>query len=260
MGYLRFLFRVAGFALITLFCKCCFFVEIIFRRGKPKIDVINRWVPIWSRMNLWLFGIQVQRDGEFVSEGKLYPGKGENAIGRIFVANHRSGLDIPILFSTAETHVISRHDLATWPLIGSGARLIGTLFVDRESRKSGASVLKEVDKSLQRGEGVAMFPEGTAHKGDEVRNFRQGAFNSALRADAEVVPIGIAYDNEAAYYGEYNFMEHIKNVAFLRRLRVAVEVGEPMKSVDFTNVEMKESARKQVQELVNRARQKLSNS
>ena len=75
--------------------------------------------------------------------------------------NHRSGLDIPILLTIAEAHVISRHDLANWPLLGRTSKRVGTLFVDRESRRSGASVLREVARVLAAGEGVAM-PAGQA--------------------------------------------------------------------------------------------------
>lgn len=171
--------------------------------------------------------------------------------------NHRSGLDIPILLTIAEAHVISRHDLANWPLLGRTSKRVGTLFVDRESRRSGASVLREVARVLAAGEGVAMFPEGTAYEGDEVREFHAGAFNAALRSEAELVPLGIAYGNEDAYYRKESFMSHTKRVAMLPSLEVAVEVGEPVTCGDRSPVEMKELVRKQVQALVNRARTRL---
>jgi hypothetical protein len=52
-------------------------------------------------------------------------------------------------------------------------------------------------------------------------------------------------------------MEHIKQIAGLRRLHVAVEVGQPLATDDYSSVEMKDVARQQVQELVNRARARL---
>ena len=102
-----------------------------------------------------------------------------------------------------------------------------------------------------------MFPEGTAHEGDEVREFRTGAFNSARRAGAEIVPLGIAYDNKAAYYRKEPFMTHMKRIAGLSRLQVAVEIGEPMLTDGRTGVEMKNLARERVQTLVDKARSRI---
>jgi 1-acyl-sn-glycerol-3-phosphate acyltransferase len=187
----------------------------------------------------------------------VYPGRDERGVGRIFVMNHRSGADIPITFMLLEAHVISRHDLANWPLIGPGARRIGTLFVDRSSTRSGADVLRKVADALEKGEGISMFPEGTAYAGDEVRAFRPGAFKAAQRAGAQVVPIGIAYENPAAYYTDNTFMGHMKRIATFKSLRVIVEAGEPMEPDDDSPVEFKDHVRERVVELVASARARL---
>ncbi|MCG8450501.1 MAG: 1-acyl-sn-glycerol-3-phosphate acyltransferase [Pirellulales bacterium] len=257
LKYCRFAGRVAGFGIVTLAFLAMFELEALVRHKATRIALINKWAPRWARTCLWLFGVRVEARGAHVDDRQLYPSRGENGVGRVFVSNHRSAMDIPILFVTAEAHVISRHDLAGWPLIGRGARRIGTLFVDRTSRRSGASVLREVDSALERGEGVAMFPEGTAFEGDQVHEFRPGAFNAAHRANAEVVPIGLVYDNEDAYYGKESFMAHIKKVGSLPRLQVAVEVGQPLSCADYSSVEMKEVAHRRVQELVKRGRARL---
>lgn len=256
----RFCRRVTAFVLNTIICWFLMEMCTLLRFWKPRIEHINFWLPFWARLNLWIFGIQVQRHGPYVDEGKVYPSLGTGGVGRIFVANHSSALDIPIIFTTAEAHCISRHDVAGWPLIGWGARRVGTLFVDRTSRKSGAGVLKEVEQALGKGEGVAMFPEGTVNSGDEVIPFRNGAFNSAKRAGSQIVPLGIAYGDDAAYYGDAYFVTHVKQIAVLSKLRVAVEIGEPLEMGDTPTVEFKDQAHDIVQDLVNRARARLESS
>lgn len=256
--FLRSVARLTAFVVVTAVYWTCFELEALVRGKRRRNEMINKWVPRWARTNLWIYGIKVDARGSYANDGRLYPACGANGVGRIFVMNHRSGLDIPILLAVAEAHVISRHDLATWPLLGSSARRVGTLFVDRESRRSGASVLKEVARVLANGEAVAMFPEGTVHAGDEVYEFRPGAFNTARRADAEIVPLGIAYDDDAAYYRKEPFMTHAKRIAGLPRLRVAIEIGAPFQVADGSQIETKENARKQVQELVDRARARLN--
>jgi 1-acyl-sn-glycerol-3-phosphate acyltransferase len=254
---LRMAWRLTAFVVVTLVLWLGLEVDILVRRRTPRIDIINTWVPRWSRSLLWIFGIRVDARGSHVERGRLYSGRGANGVGRIFVMNHRSGVDIPVVFTQVEAHVISRHDLANWPLLGPGARRVGTLFVDRASRRSGAEVLRQVDDALERGEGVAMFPEGTAFAGDEIHEFKPGAFKAAQRSGAEIVPMGIAYENPDAYYRKESFMEHMKRGASFRCLRVAVEIGEPLVIDDASPVELKDQARQRVVELVAIARDRL---
>jgi 1-acyl-sn-glycerol-3-phosphate acyltransferase len=254
------------FVVATFFLWLGFEFTVVCLRRK-RIDAVNSWVPRWARFNLKVFGVQLQAHGKYLDDGLTYPSHeageaGEtDTIGRIFIANHRSGMDIPILFAVAETHVISRHDIATWPLLGRSARRIGTLFVDRESRRSGALVLREIDKNLKQGEAIAMFPEGTAHVGDQVHEFQQGAFNAARRAGAEIIPLGLAYSDDTAYFAGQPFLKHMTRIACLPSLRVAVEVGDPLSfdenRDESSGVELKELAREKVQELVNQARKRL---
>jgi 1-acyl-sn-glycerol-3-phosphate acyltransferase len=249
--------RISAFVAVTVLMWIALEFDFLIRRRTPRIDVINKWVPRWAGSLLWIFGIRVDARGPHVERGKLYPGRGANGVGRIFVMNHRSGVDIPVVLTQAAAHAISRHDLANWPLLGPGARRVGTLFVDRSSRRSGAEVLKQVDEALDRGEGVAMFPEGTAFAGDEVREFRPGAFKAAKRAGAEIVPMGVAYENPDAYYRKESFMEHMKRGASFRCLRVAVELGEPIAVDDLSPVELRERTHDAVVRLVAIARDRI---
>ena len=249
---------MTAFAVWTVICWARFELAMLWHGKHARLAIINKSVPRWARRNLQFFGVTVEAHGRYADQGQIYPGRDEQGVGRVFIANHSSAYDIPILFTVADTRVISRHDLATWPLIGRSSGRIGTLFVDRASRRSGASVLKEVDQALQRGEGVAMFPEGTSHVGDRVHEFRPGAFNAARRAGGEIIPIGLAYGDDDAYYGREPFMTHVKCIAQLPRLRVAVEIGDPIQVGQRSSVEMKEEAREMIQCLVDRARARLN--
>jgi 1-acyl-sn-glycerol-3-phosphate acyltransferase len=252
----RLAYRMCVFLVSTVLMWTAMELELLVLR-RPKRATINRWVPRWARFNLKVFGVQLEAHGPQRGTGQVYPGSEPGGVGRIFVANHRSGMDIPVLFTVAETRVISRHDLATWPLLGRAAQRVGTLFVDRNSRRSGAAVLRAVDATLQRGEGVAMFPEGTAHEGDQVHEFLPGAFNAARRAGAQIVPIGLAYSHPSAYYSGLTFLAHMTRIARLPRMQVAVEMGTPLTVGERPVVEVIRETQQQVQTLVDRARGRL---
>jgi 1-acyl-sn-glycerol-3-phosphate acyltransferase len=250
--------RMTLLVLSTALCLLAMELNLLVSR-RPRIETVNRWVPLWARLLLWIFRVRLRVAGPYLEDGTLYPGAAADGVGRIFVMNHRSGVDIPVALSRLAAHAISRHDLATWPLIGLGARRIGTLFVDRTSRRSGADVLMEVDGALDRGEGVLMFPEGTVHPGDEVHRFRPGAFKAAERAGAEIVPVGIAYGEAGDAFEAADFVEHMKRIVTLPRLDVAMITGEPLAAGHgFSAVEVRDLLRERVQELVGRARSMLA--
>lgn len=246
--------RLGVLGLVTFFYWLGLTLETWLNRREQPFTITNRWVARWARTFFRIFGITVHAEGPHVGQGQLYPGSDSNGVGRIFVLNHRSLVDIPLAQCLLAAHPISRHDIAAWPVIGSLAKRLGTLFVDRQSRRSGAAVLKQVDATLQDGEGVVMFPEGTSYRGDEVRDFRPGAFKAAARAGSEIVPLGVAYEDDNACYYHEPFSTHMKRVARRRRLQVAVVAGEPIAQEGRTPVEMKELLHGRVQQLTQRAR------
>ena len=172
--------------------------------------------------------------------------------------NHRSMLDIFVNLAFLEANIVSRADLSGWPVIGLAARRVGTLFVDRSSKRSGAAVINAIVHASLRGKGVMVYPEGTTFSGDEVRPFRAGAFLAAQRTGAEVIPVGIAYDGDAASFGDEPFVKHLLRVSGARETRIGLEIGDPLRAADHAEVDtLKDMARERVQALVLRARARL---
>lgn len=185
------------------------------------------WLRRWCRSQFALFDIRPTVVG-----GEPYARlNGSTAPGRLVVANHRSAIDIILLMNVFGGYVISRADIANWPLLGLGARRFGTVFVDRADPKSGAKTIRAISERLKRGHTVCLFPEGTTFEGDEVRPFHGGAFLAAKDAAAEIVPVGIAYGSgsKAAYVGT-TFVEHLAQVAASEATPVAVVVGAPVEA------------------------------
>jgi 1-acyl-sn-glycerol-3-phosphate acyltransferase len=227
------------------------------RPAGERTALLDTWVPRWARTLLRVQGVDLVTRGPHIGEGTAYPGRGPDGKGRVFVLNHRSALDVLITFSYAEARLVSRADLARWPLIGFGARRIGTLFVDRASMRSGATVLKEMTRALSRGVGIAIYPEGTAFSGDEVRPFRPGAFKAAQQTGAEIVPMGIAYGDPLAYFGDESFAAHSQRVLALRKVRAALVAGEPISVEGRSVVDLSRTVHDRLQELVHAARREL---
>jgi 1-acyl-sn-glycerol-3-phosphate acyltransferase len=236
--------RLAGFVAITSACLAALVAAEATARDEDRERVRDEWTRRWSRALLQLFSIDRK------IEGISYP----PTRGRLVVANHRSTIDIGLVLETFGGRMVSRADLASWPVIGIAARKSGTIFVDRASKASGASVIRAMSESLQRGDTVCVFPEGTTFADDEVRSFHPGGFTAAIRAHAEVIPVGIVYErgSDAAFVDE-SFMAHLARLAGAKRSRVRVVIGDPIEANGDSRA-LAVKAHDTVQELVNRGR------
>ncbi|HZF53561.1 MAG TPA: lysophospholipid acyltransferase family protein [Polyangiaceae bacterium] len=225
---LRFPARTAGFVGITFGMYGLLEIDTAASQRSDRESVLQKWIERYGKALLRLYGVRVVARGPHVEHGARYPGTSPSGKGRMFIMNHRSGLDVPITLAFVEATILSRSDLASWPVIGVAARRVGTLFVDRTDRSSGTAVISTMTEALERGKGIMVYPEGTTYEGDEVRPFRAGAFKAAAQAGAEIVPVGLAYEGEAMTFGDESFAKHMVRVSMAKSVRAAIEVGEPI--------------------------------
>lgn len=257
VGRGRFLARTAGFVGVTFGMYGLLEVDTAASPSGEREVVLHKWIRRYGKALVRLFGVEVVARGPYVDRGEVYPGRDARGKGRIFVMNHRSGLDVPITLAYVESAILSRADLAHWPVIGVAARRVGTVFVDRSNKQSGATAINVMVETVESGRGVMIYPEGTTFEGDEVRPFRAGAFLAAMRTDAEIVPVGLAYAGEASSFGEETFAQHMMRVSAAPRTRAAIVVGDPLRvGSDDVDV-LRERVRGEVQALVHEARRLL---
>lgn len=249
--------RTAGFIGLTFSLLAGFESErALARDDRERDDVTYKWMGRYGVGLLRLYGLEVETRGPYLDGGpRRYPARDPAGRGRLFVMNHRSMLDIFVNLAFLEANTVSRADLSAWPVIGLAARRVGTLFVDRASKRSGAAVINAMCSAVERGRAVMVYPEGTTFSGDEVRPFRAGAFLAAQRTGAEIVPVGIAYEGEAAsFIGDESFVSHFLRVSSTRRIRIGLVTGEPLPSGLGDVDTVKAIAHERVQALVHRAR------
>lgn len=238
--------RVTGFAALTSGLLPLYMLEDRLSEPAARSAVRDRWLRRWSRHLLGLFGVHVELIGAVRPP----------AHGRLVVANHRSTIDVGILLGLFGGHMVSRADLADWPVVGPAARRVGTVFVERGDARSGARTMRAIRDLVKRGQTVCVFPEGTTFADDTVRPFHPGAFVAGIGTSSEIVPVGIAYprDSGAAFVGE-SFLSHLSRMSGAPPTTVVVALGEPM-TIDRKSraVELRDHAQVAVQRLVERAR------
>lgn len=208
--------------------------------------VFERWMRTWARVLLELFGVHPSWHGHALAPASS---------ARLVVSNHRSPLDILLLLERFGGVVLSRADLAQWPVLGPAAQRAETIFVDRQSTVSGVIAVRALRDRLEKQRTVIVFPEGTTLAGDEVRAFQQGAFAAARGLPVEIVPVGIAYPHGAEFLDE-TFGQHMTRMARRPRTPVACVVGQP-RPMPSNRRGASESVREEVQALVHEARRLL---
>jgi 1-acyl-sn-glycerol-3-phosphate acyltransferase len=212
--------RTGGFLAITGAMLPAYLARRRLAPPAARARLTDRWVARWSQSLLDLFGIRLILEGADPAN---------TAPGKLVVANHRSTIDVGILLRHFGGHMVSRADLAQWPVVGPAARSVGTIFVDRTDIASGAAALRAMRETLQRGETVIVFPEGTTFADDEVRPFHAGPFVAAHTAKVAVVPVGLAYGHTsgAAFVNE-TFLSHLGRMARTPSSQVAMVIGDAL--------------------------------
>jgi 1-acyl-sn-glycerol-3-phosphate acyltransferase len=239
--------RTAALTAYTAHTVASFDFETRGLTTEQRDAVLERYRRQYCTRMLHVFGVQWELTPES-------PPK--QAKGRLIVANHRSVLDIPVLVATFGGTMLSRADVAKWPLLGPLAQRAQTIFVDRGSKTSGAAAIRNMHERLAEGATVTVFPEGGTHRGDQVHEFRAGAFAAARGLDVEVVPVGLAHDPDTEYAGGISFTEHLRGLAERPHTRVVGRIGSPLKTQQSASLaELARRARQQVQQLVHEARQ-----
>ena len=110
----------------------------------------------------------------------------------IFVSNHQSIYDIPVIFATLpyQLRIIAKESLGSFPFLGWHLQRNGHLLVDRRNPDR-AGILRRWRALVGEGLSLIIFPEGTRSADGRVGRFKAGSFLLAVEAQLPVVPLSI---------------------------------------------------------------------
>ena len=192
---------------------------------------------IYHRLTCRIIGLDVEQRGEM-----------SRAAPTLFVSNHTSYLDIPVFGSLIEGSFVAKTEVGSWPVFGWLARMQRTVFVDRK-RGTTHRQRDDLQRRLDAGDNLILFPEGTSNDGNSVRPFRSALLSVAEREargqPLTVQPVSITYTqlnalpmgyrNRAyvAWYGDMTLGGHLWAFTRLGRARVVVEFHPPVLMSNF---------------------------
>jgi 1-acyl-sn-glycerol-3-phosphate acyltransferase len=171
----------------------------------------------------------------------------------LFVSNHVSWADILVIGSIAPVAFVAKSEVADWPLVGVTARLQRTVFVNRARRHQTSEAVAEIVKRLVDGTSVVLFAEGTSSDGNRVLPFRSALLGAMEEAGSHAepgilmqpmsicytgqhgVPMGRQHRTLVAWYGDLDFMPHIKTFIARGAVDAVVSYGGPISADGVTD-------------------------
>jgi 1-acyl-sn-glycerol-3-phosphate acyltransferase len=137
----------------------------------------------WSWLILATTGVDVEVEGlDRLEPGRTY----------VFVANHQSIYDIPILFWSLpfQLRIIAKESLGKFPMLGPHLKRTGHMLVDRK-HPDRARILDWARNLTAKGLSLIVFPEGTRSMDGRLGPFKGGSFLMAIGAALPVVPVAV---------------------------------------------------------------------
>ena len=148
-------------------------------------QIVKANIPRWSRGILHVTGARMTVEGQ----------KNIPAGPCVFVGNHRSYYDIPILLTALDAPhgILAKEELEKIPLLNRWMKLLGCVFVKRDDIRASVKALNDATAIVESGRSFVIFPEGTRYKGEEggAGEFKAGAFRIAIKTGVPVVPVAI---------------------------------------------------------------------
>lgn len=184
------------------------------RQGKKEEldEFAHKTARNWARRLVKLAG------GNILVEGKKNIPQNEPVL---IVSNHQGNFDIPILLGWLDMKIgfISKVEVKKIPMISTWMEYLGCIFMDRKNPRQAVKTIITGAKSLENGQNLVIFPEGTRSKGGPVADFKKGSFKLASKSNVAILPITIE--------GSYKMMEaHNKKIT---PATVKLTIHEPIR-------------------------------
>ncbi|MGP0000115.1 MAG: lysophospholipid acyltransferase family protein [Acetobacteraceae bacterium] len=165
----------------------------------------------------------------------------------VYVSNHSSWLDIPVLGGRLDACFVAKDEVGGWPFVGTIARLGRTVFISRQRHATGRE-RDAMQERLAAGDNLFLFPEGTTSDGSRVLPFRSAFFAIADGDDPPLIqPVSVVYDRLGglptgrasrpvfAWYGDMDLASHFWRFAQHRGLRVSILLQPPLDPARFAS-------------------------
>jgi 1-acyl-sn-glycerol-3-phosphate acyltransferase len=200
---LRLLRKIVGWVDFVLFTLLLYLLSWLPWRGKhPVAHMFHAWCRAFVRaldVDLRLHQKNVRRLPERF----------------ILIANHPGAFEdigIPALFEVVS---LAKKQVQDWFIVGRISRAAGTLFVDRDDPASRQQSIQTMVDAVNRGQNIALYPEGGCTGRRLYTAFKSGAFEVSMRTGIPILPVFLHYEaqDDFEWQPPYTLPDKIRHMA-----------------------------------------------
>lgn len=168
--------------------------------------------------------------------------------GILFVANHLSWADVPVLGSKLLGHFVAKAEVGAMGAVGWLADLQRTIYVERDRRHATPEQRNTIAARLAAGGNVILFAEGTTGEGVCVLPFKSSLFSVADGVeDLLIQPVTLAYTRlnglpmrramlpHIAWTGDMTLAPHAFDFMRLGRVEAEVHLHPAVRAAHFAD-------------------------
>ncbi|MDB4962624.1 MAG: phospholipid/glycerol acyltransferase [Myxococcales bacterium] len=154
-------------------------------RGDLRRENVDEHTHWFGRRVIDLLDIRLTTTGaELVPPTRAY----------IYMSNHQSHLDIPVLYATLPSptiRMLAKTELFRIPLWGRGLRAAEFIEVDRSNPVAARKSIDYAAQLVEDGVSIYLAPEGTRSRDGRIGALKKGGFHLALDTGAPIVPVAV---------------------------------------------------------------------
>ncbi len=196
--------------------------------GRDTISWRANMLRFWGRVAAPIMGLRITVEGT------------PPQMPFCLVANHLSYVDVLLMQFTTGGILLSKAEVASWPIVGALSARIGTLFIDRTMRRDVVRVNQLIENTLAAGDGIIFFPEGTTGDGKSVRRFNSSLLNYPAQTSYPVHYAAISYSSKhvdpadrICWWADMTFFDHFWKLLQIPSFEATIVFGpESVTEVD----------------------------
>lgn len=148
------------------------------------MEKIYAYASKMARRIVWLTGSRITVKG-----AENLPDSGAT----LFVANHQSYMDIPVVMSVIHRPVgfVAKEEIGRIPFFSQWIIYMKCVLIARGDARKALTAILQAAKLLQQGHSLVLYPEGTRSTDGLLGEFKAGSLKAAQKGKAVIVPLAI---------------------------------------------------------------------
>lgn len=215
--------------IIFIYISILYLPIIALKDEKTAVKLAREKLKWLSKLVLKSLGVRLR----VVYKNRKNINQLEREKGIIYVCNHQSNLDIPVIVSALHMDVgfVAKKEMKSWPFFNIWMRKSKCIFLNRENPREGIKDIKEAVKVIKEGYPIVIFPEGERTLDGEILRFKKGSFKLATETNGIIIPLTLKGTFDIQKRGEWKMK---------RNQLVTIVVDEPIYVSSLSKEELKD--------------------